>query len=148
MKVSSHCSLSNQIPGVSGDGSGQGERLGPLSTKTGEAGSALEEAGMGARGVGSVGFFQAWAEPIPPRRVPNSLSVQEWQAKGAPRVQLKLKSFCFPLQAYGFKCDLSPLLRLSFQNSRHCPVPRTESISRHRGPCLSAFLLWRLLREV
>lgn len=58
-----------------------------------------------------MGLFQAWLNSSLPRRgPPNSLSVQEWQAnKGAPRVQLKLKSFCFPLRLMDLNVTFLPL---------------------------------------
>lgn len=99
--------------------------------------------------VGPLGPFQAWAEPIPPGRgPPNPLSVQEWQAKGAQRVRLKLEAFRFPLGLMDLNVTFPPSSGAVFPELKALSCAKDESISRHRGPCLSACLLWRLLREV
>lgn len=150
MKVSSHCSLSRSDPRcLCRDGQSSRGRGWAHCPQRQESGLGWRKQAWELEDVGSVGPFQAWAEPIPPGRgPPNSLSVQEWQAKGAPRVQLKLKSFCFPLRLMDLNVTFLPSSEAVFPELKALSCAKDESISRHRGPCLSAFLLWRLSREV
>ena len=103
MKVSSHCSLSKSDP----------SRL---------CRDSRSSRGRGPRGAGSAGgsrrgssrtwvlwALSAWDESISRGRgPPNSFLVQEWQAKGAHSVRLKLKSFHFLLGLMDLNVTFSP----------------------------------------